>query len=138
MMTFRATLTAVYCFLAVACFAAEPNPSTALSVAEYQVQLPMKNTEEPLSSCTTFDNAEKKIEAFFALAERVAEEPKLNRSKVCVITGVATDQAGNTVDLEILGGTYGTLSYRGRTQWFICKKGSRCCEELPSFCKEAL
>jgi len=136
--TFRTTLTAVYCFLAVACFAAEPNHPAAISVVEYQIQLPMKNADESLSSCETFDNAEKRIETFFALAERIAEEPKFNPSKVCLITGVATDQAGNTVDLEIFGGTYGTLSYQDKTQWYICKKGSRCCEKLPSFCKAAL
>jgi hypothetical protein len=137
-MTFRATLTAISCFLAVACCAAEPNQSAALSVVEYEVQLPMKNADESLSSCATFDNAEKRIESFFALAEKIADEPKLKPSKVCVITGVATDQTGNTVDLQILGGTFGTLSHQGKTQWFICKKGSRCCEKLPSFCKAAL
>jgi len=136
-MKVRAGFTASFFFLTAVCFAAEPSISGAISVTEYEVTLPMRNAEESLGNCETFDNAEKKIETFFAVAARVAEAPKFNRTKVCVVTGVAKTSAGSTVDFEIVGGTYGTLSYGGRIQWFICAKGSRCCEVLSSICNKA-
>jgi len=117
---------------------ADPDGDDSFTVLEYEVQLPMKNADEVLSECTAFYDAEKKVQTFFSVAQSIKEAPRMNRRNVCIATGVAKDNVGDVVDWEIVGGRYGEISRKGQSKWFSCILGSRCCEELPDFCREPL